>query len=205
MKLILTVFLVIAGFFAQAETNYEIKTSEGSFKIKTYDDRAEESSKNFKKYVEDKFYDGTIFHRVIPGFMVQGGGMTPDMTEKKTRPPIKNEAKNKVKNTRGTLAMARTGIVDSATSQFFVNLVDNEFLDHKSENQYGYAVFGEVTSGMDVIDKIAKLKTEDKSGHQNVPKKPVIIQSIKKVDSSNSDDSKPAKEEKKKKDSKKSN
>lgn len=181
IKALLTLVIAFSSVQVFSETAYEIKTSHGTIKIKTFDEQAEESSKNFAKYVEDKFYDGTIFHRVIPGFMIQGGGMTASMEEKKNRPPIKNEAKNKIKNTRGTLAMARTGVVDSATSQFFINLADNEFLNHKSEEQYGYAVFGEVTSGMDVVDKIAKEKTGDKNGHQNVPLKPVTIKSIKKL------------------------
>ena len=132
------------------------------------------------EYVNSKFYDGLVFHRVIPGFMIQGGGMTSDMKEKETRSPIKIESDNGLKNTRGTLAMARTQVPDSATSQFFINLVDNPFLDFKAKTVagYGYAVFGKVTKGMDVVDKIAKVQTGTKGFHQDVPLTPVTIKSI---------------------------
>ncbi len=179
--------VIFSGLISQAETAYEIKTSEGTIKVKTYDDKAPITSKNFKLYVEDKFYDDTIFHRVIPGFMIQGGGMKEDMSEKKTRAPIENEAKKDLKNKRGTLAMARTSEINSATSQFFINLVDNEFLDHKSTSQFGYAVFGEVTEGMDVVDKIAKVKTSNKGMHSDVPVKPVRILSVRLAETSKAD------------------
>ena len=133
------------------------------------------SAQNFQEYVDDGFFDGLIFHRVIPGFMIQGGGFEPGMKQKKVKAPIKNEATNGLKNKRGTLAMARTNVVDSATAQFFVNLVDNDFLDHAGPSNYGYAVFGKVTSGMDVIDQIAKVATTNRAGHQNVPAADVVI------------------------------
>ncbi len=139
---------------------------------------------NFLRYVDDKHFDGTIFHRVIPGFVIQGGGMEPGMNQKDTRDPIKNEATNGVKNLRGTLSMARTNDINSATSQFFVNLKDNDFLDHKpgSSSTYGYAVFGKVSEGMDVIDKIAKVKTGSRRGHQDVPLEDVVVTKAYRVD-----------------------
>lgn len=153
--------------------------SAGKIEVKLDNEKAPISTENFLKYVDDKFYDGTIFHRVIPSFMVQGGGMTPDMKEKTTRDSIKNEAKNGLSNKRGTLAMARTNVVDSASSQFFINVVDNERLDYKSDAQYGYAVFGEVTKGMDVVDKIKAVETAHKGEHDDVPVKTVLIKSMK--------------------------
>lgn len=137
------------------------------------------SARNFIDYVKDGFYDGTIFHRVIPNFMVQGGGMTPDMNEKKNKAPIKNEADNGLANKRGTIAMARTRVVDSATSQFFINLKDNDFLNHTAKNAdgYGYCVFGKVTEGMNVVDEIAKVKTGKAGFHSDVPLSTVQIQS----------------------------
>lgn len=152
-----------------------LTTSFGTIEIELFDNEAPISAENFRTYVENGHYDGTIFHRVIPGFMIQGGGMTPDMKEKKTRAPIKNEAKNGKKNQRGTLAMARTQDVDSATAQFFINLTDNTFLDHGLRD-FGYAVFGRVTKGMDVVDQIAKVKTGRKGPHDDVPVEPVTIQ-----------------------------
>ena len=151
------------------------ETSVGNFEVELFDKEAPISAKNFQDYVDDGFFDGVIFHRVIPGFMIQGGGFEPGMKQKKTKAPIKNEATNGKKNLRGTLAMARTNVVDSATAQFFVNLVDNDFLDHSGPANYGYAVFGQVTSGMDVIDKIAKVATTNRAGHQNVPAADVVI------------------------------
>lgn len=129
---------------------------------------------NFKQYVTDKFYDDTTFHRVIPGFMVQGGGFTADMNQKQTRPPVKNEADNGLRNLRGTIAMARTADKDSATSQFFINVADNAFLDH-GQRDFGYAVFGKVVNGMEVVDKISKVKTENIGPYQNVPSTPIKI------------------------------
>ncbi len=138
---------------------------------------------NFVDYVDQGFYNGTIFHRVIPGFMIQGGGFSRDMRQKATGAPIKNEADNGLKNTRGTLAMARTQAVDSATAQFFISVVDNGFLDHKdrSAQGFGYAVFGEVTEGMDVVDAIVNVPTGTWGSFQDVPKEPVVIESVKLV------------------------
>ncbi len=158
-----------------------ITTSLGQIKIKLDAKNAPISTENFLKYVGKKFYDKTIFHRVIDGFMIQGGGFTADMTEKPTLfPAINNEAKNGLSNKRGTIAMARTQDVNSATAQFYINVVDNAMLDHKGEDQFGYAVFGEITEGMDVIDKIKLVKTGNKGPHQNVPEKPIVIESIRK-------------------------
>ena len=156
----------------------EFKTSLGDFSIELFPTEAPISSENFQAYADAGFFDGTIFHRVIPGFMLQGGGFTADMQQKKTNDPIKNEATNGLKNKRGTLSMARTNDVNSATSQFFVNLVDNDFLDNKP-GSYGYAVFGKVVSGMDVIDTIAKTKTGRHGHHDDVPVAAVVVHSAK--------------------------
>jgi cyclophilin family peptidyl-prolyl cis-trans isomerase len=150
-----------------------LKTSKGDIKIELDKENAPISVDNFLTYVEDGFYDGTIFHRVIKNFMVQGGGFTPDMQQKPTNAQIKNEADNGLKNERGTIAMARTGVVDSATSQFFINHADNTFLDHGIKD-YGYAVFGKVVDGMDVVDVIAVVQT----GPGDVPNEHVVIESI---------------------------
>jgi peptidyl-prolyl cis-trans isomerase A (cyclophilin A)/peptidyl-prolyl cis-trans isomerase B (cyclophilin B) len=151
-----------------------IVTSQGDIVIELFDESAPISSENFKQYVNDGYFAETVFHRVIPNFMIQGGGMIADMTKKETRAPIKNEAANGENNVRGTLAMARTGEVDSATSQFFINLRDNAFLDH-SDRDFGYAVFGRVTDGMDVVDAIAAVNTGTVAGHQDVPLEAVTI------------------------------
>ena len=154
-----------------------ITTNKGNIEISLYEAEAPISSENFKQYVIDGFYKGTIFHRVIPNFMVQGGGMTDDMQSKQTRASIKNEAENGKKNLRGTLAMARTAEIDSASSQFFINLVDNQFLDN-GDRDFGYAVFAEVTSGMDVVDAIAATPTQMSNGHQDVPAETITIEDI---------------------------
>ena len=159
----------------------KIKTTSGDIEIKLYEEEAPISSENFKNYVKDGFFEGTIFHRVIPNFMVQGGGMTENMENKSTNAPIKNEANNGKKNLRGTLAMARTMEIDSATSQFFINLVDNSFLDH-GDRDFGYAVFGEVTDGMDIVDEIASSATGSKMGHQDVPTEPIMITEVSLID-----------------------
>jgi cyclophilin family peptidyl-prolyl cis-trans isomerase len=151
-----------------------IVTSHGDIVVELFEESAPISTENFKQYVADGFYAETVFHRVIPNFMIQGGGMTADMNRKDTRDPIENEAANGEKNARGTLAMARTGEVDSATSQFFINLRDNEFLDH-GDRDYGYAVFGRVSDGMDVVDAIAAVDTGMVAGHQDVPLEHVTI------------------------------
>jgi len=158
----------------------QIKTSMGDIDVELYEKLAPESVKNFLSYVDSKYYDGTIFHRIIDNFMIQGGGMTPDMQNKPTQAPIKNEAGNGLKNDRGTLAMARTSEIHSATSQFFINVVDNHFLNHTNETPqgFGYCVFGKVTSGMEIVDKMKGVKTTTKGFNQNVPVEPVTIISI---------------------------
>jgi peptidyl-prolyl cis-trans isomerase B (cyclophilin B) len=162
--------------------NITIETSLGTITAELYQEKAPLTVSNILAYVDEKFYDNTIFHRVIAGFMIQGGGFTKDMQQKTTKTPVKNEADNGLSNTRGTLAMARTMIVDSATCQFFINLEDRNStnLDFKSKTDmgWGYCVFGKVTEGMDVVDKIAKVETSFSGRHQNVPVEPVIIKSI---------------------------
>jgi len=157
-----------------------LQTNLGQITIELDAEKAPISTENFLTYVNEGFFTQTLFHRVIPGFMIQGGGFTVQMSQKKTNTPIKNEADNGLTNQRGTLAMARTQVVDSATSQFFINLADNDFLNHqgKTPHGYGYAVFGRVTEGMDVVDQIAQVKTGNFGNHQDVPKDPVMIQSV---------------------------
>jgi cyclophilin family peptidyl-prolyl cis-trans isomerase len=157
-----------------------VETSMGTITLELDDGKAPVTVANFVKYAQDGHYDSTIFHRVIDGFMIQGGGFTKDMNQKPTRDPIRNEAMNGLKNRRGTIAMARTMVVDSATSQFFINLVDNDFLDFRQPTQqgFGYAVFGRVTDGMSVVDAIAKVKTGFHGPHQNVPEESVVIKKI---------------------------
>lgn len=161
-----------------------IETSMGTITLELDDAKAPVTVKNFADYAAAGHYDDTIFHRVIDGFMIQGGGFTKTMNQKPTKDPIKNEAANGLKNARGTIAMARTMIVDSATSQFFINLVDNDFLDYRGPDPrvFGYAVFGKVTDGMDVVDKIAKVKTGNAGPHQNVPEEAVVIRKIRVTD-----------------------
>jgi peptidyl-prolyl cis-trans isomerase A (cyclophilin A) len=150
------------------------QTTLGDFTIELFSKEAPVTVENFERYVREEFFDGLIFHRVIPGFVIQGGGLTPDMSQKDNHPPIKNEATNGLKNERGSLSMARTNDINSATSQFFINLKDNEFLDHKP-GSYGYAVFAKVVDGMDVIDEIAAVKTGRRRGHDDVPVEDVTI------------------------------
>ena len=151
-----------------------IKTSHGDIAVELFDDKAPITCENFRRYATDGHYADTVFHRVIPNFMIQGGGMDENLSPKPTREPIKNEADNGESNTRGTLAMARTAVVDSATSQFFINLGDNDFLNHGSRD-FGYAVFGRVADGMDVVDAIAAVPTGSKADHQDVPLDAVTI------------------------------
>ena len=151
-----------------------IKTNHGDIGVELFEDKAPISCENFRQYATDGFFNGTIFHRVIPNFMIQGGGMDENLSSKATRDAIKNEADNGESNARGTLAMARTNVVDSATSQFFINLNDNDFLNHGTRD-FGYAVFGKVTSGMDVVDKIAAVETGNRGGHQDVPLEAVPV------------------------------
>ncbi|CDF85402.1 Peptidyl-prolyl cis-trans isomerase A [Pseudomonas knackmussii B13] len=157
-----------------------LSTTLGEIEVELDAAKAPISVNNFLAYVDKGFYNGTIFHRVIPGFMVQGGGFTENMQEKDTAAPIKNEADNGLVNERGTLAMARTSEVDSATSQFFINLTGNDFLDH-GQRDFGYAVFGKVVRGMGVVDQIAKVPTTNKGMYQNVPSEPVVILSAKRL------------------------
>jgi peptidyl-prolyl cis-trans isomerase B (cyclophilin B) len=181
--------MVTAGAARAANPVVLIETSMGNIKVELYEEKAPISVKNFLSYVDDKHYDGTIFHRIIGkenadrDFMIQGGGYDKDMKEKKTKPPIKNEAGNGLSNVRGTVAMARTSVPDSATSQFYINVGDNSFLDRaNSRDKVGYAVFGRVIEGMDVVDKIKAVKTGTKNGMGNVPNEPVVIKSIKRVE-----------------------
>jgi peptidyl-prolyl cis-trans isomerase B (cyclophilin B) len=158
----------------------DVQTSQGKFAVELWADRAPNTVENFLKYVDEKFFDGTIFHRVIKGFMIQGGGFTEKMDQKRASAPIANEAKADVKNARGTLAMARTNDPHSATAQFFINTVDNDFLNFTAANPrgFGYAVFGKVVEGMDVVDKIEKVSTTRQGGHDDVPTAAVVIQGI---------------------------
>lgn len=160
----------------------EFKTSKGTFTVQLFDKQAPISVENFYRYADEGFFDGTIFHRVIPNFMVQGGGLTEDLKNKKGHEPIQNEATNGLKNKRGTLSMARTNDVNSATSQFFINVVDNDFLDHKGASNYGYAVFARIDSGMDVVDAIVAVKTGSRSGYQDVPVEAVTIESVRRIE-----------------------
>ncbi len=156
------------------------ETSHGDFTVELYAEEAPETVANFLAYVDAEFFDGTIFHRIVPGFVIQGGGLDVDFANRETRDPIRNEAKNGLKNLRGTLSMARTSAIDSATSQFFVNLADNAFLDH-SARDFGYAVFGRVTDGMTVIDAIAKVPTGRRKGYQDAPLEDVVIKSARRI------------------------
>jgi cyclophilin family peptidyl-prolyl cis-trans isomerase len=179
-------FITVTALTLQAANpQVLLKTNKGDITIELFQDKAPISVKNFLSYTDEKFFDGTIFHRVIKGFMVQGGGMTADMHEKSAKPPIKNEAANGLKNKRGTLAMARTPEINSATCQFFINLVDNAFLDHQSNDpeKFGYAVFGKVIAGMDVVDAIAGVATGSKGEHQDVPREAVTILSVARLES----------------------
>ena len=159
----------------------QFETSHGNFTVELFAKDAPVTVANFLQYVDDGFFDGTIFHRIVPGFVIQGGGLTADFSQKDTRDPIKNEADNGVRNQRGTLSMARTNDINSATSQFFVNLTDNDFLDHRPGN-YGYAVFGRVTQGMDVVDKIAKVKTGRRKMYTDAPMEDVLIKSARRAE-----------------------
>ncbi|HIJ96377.1 MAG TPA: peptidyl-prolyl cis-trans isomerase [Desulfuromonadales bacterium] len=161
-----------------------LETSMGNISIELFKDKAPITVRNFLSYVKEGHYDGLIFHRVIKDFMVQGGGMTENMETKKTKFAIKNEATNGLKNTRGTLAMARTAMVDSATCQFFINTVDNAFLDHtgKQPDRFGYCVFGRVLEGMDVVDQMRAVKTGNKNGHSDVPLEPLFIKSARLIE-----------------------
>ncbi|MGO9377571.1 MAG: peptidylprolyl isomerase [Dissulfurispiraceae bacterium] len=179
----MTVWLIICGTAVMGGAADKtpvvlIKTSLGNIKIELMQKEAPITVKNFLSYVKAGFYNGTIFHRVIPGFMVQGGGFTPEMNTKQTEHPIENEAANGLRNDRGTVAMARTAAPDSATSQFFINLVNNDNLNRPMPDGYGYAVFGKVIDGMNAVDRIASVRTGVTMGFPNVPQTPVVIKSI---------------------------
>jgi len=183
LSLLIVVLLFVLPLMAFARENPKVlmKTTMGDITIELFKEKAPISVENFLSYVKEGFYNGLIFHRVIKDFMIQGGGYTAQMQEKETKAPIKNEAGNGLKNKRGTIAYARTPVVNSATAQFFINHVDNSFLDHKSNNpqEFGYAVFGKVVDGMDVVDKIANVKVHSlPNGMQNVPVKPVVMESV---------------------------
>jgi peptidyl-prolyl cis-trans isomerase A (cyclophilin A) len=180
--------LFLSGAAAAAEAGPAAKnpvvlmeTSMGNVKIQLDPQKAPVSVQNFLDYAGSGFYNGTVFHRVIPGFMIQGGGFTAELTQKKANAPIKNEAGNGLKNDRGTIAMARTMVVDSATAQFFINVANNGMLNHRDDSMqgYGYAVFGKVIEGMDVVDRIVKVKTGQQKGMGDVPETPVVIKSMK--------------------------
>ncbi len=176
------VFSVVAGTARAANPVVAVETNHGTFKIELFEDKAPGTVKNFLKYAEDKHYDGTIFHRVIPTFMIQGGGFEPGMKEKKSRDPIKNESSNGLSNLKGTIAMARTGEPNSATAQWYVNVKDNTFLDKaKAADGVGYCVFGRVIEGLDVVDKIKAVDTDTVKSFENVPTKDVVIKSVKVV------------------------
>ena len=182
LSLLIAIPLLMSSLsMAQNNPIILMETSKGTITIELWADKAPISVENFLRYTDSNFFNGMVFHRVIPGFMIQGGGFSPDMVQKSTYDAIKNEASASLPNSRGTLAMARTNVVDSATAQFFVNLVDNDNLNHTNETSrgFGYAVFGEVIEGMDVVDAIAKVATGTVKGYQNVPTEPIIITSAK--------------------------
>jgi len=176
--------MVAGGVQAADAPKVRIVTSLGAMEAELNADKAPKTVQNFLTYADTGFYKGTIFHRVIPGFMIQGGGFDARLDQKKTRAAIENEADNGLKNKRGTLAMARTTFPDSATAQFFINLSDNDFLDHRAKTQagWGYAVFGKIIKGMDVADKIAKVQTMRRGPHEAVPITPVVIKTVERID-----------------------
>jgi len=182
--LTLVALLMLVGFETSAAAeSVVVETSYGNITIELDSAKAPATVANFLAYVDAGFYDGTIFHRVIRDFMIQGGGFTADLVQKPAKPPVRNEAANGLKNMRGTIAMARTGVVDSATSQFFINLKDNSFLDHRTPNpkDFGYAVFGKVTVGMEVVDRIAASPTGVRNRLNDVPVETVTITSIRRL------------------------
>ena len=183
-SLVVALLLTFSSVVSAAENANPVvvmETNKGTVKIELWQDKTPITVANFLQYVDSAYYDGLIFHRVIPGFMIQGGGFSEDMVQKSTLAQIKNEATAELRNSRGTLAMARTQVVDSATSQFFINVVDNDFLNHTDETPrgFGYAVFGEVIDGMAIVDEIANVTTGNRGMFQDVPVEPVIILSIK--------------------------
>ncbi|OGA49204.1 MAG: peptidylprolyl isomerase [Betaproteobacteria bacterium RIFCSPLOWO2_12_FULL_62_13] len=178
LRTLVVVCSVLASFnLSAASPQVEIKTNVGAIVIELYPDKAPETVRNFLQYVQDGFYNGTIFHRVIDGFMIQGGGFTPDLNVKPTRNPVPIESNNGLRNEVGTIAMARTRDPNSATSQFFINVVNNDMLNYPNPDGHGYTVFGKVAKGMEAVEKIAKVATAPRPPHQNLPVKPVIIES----------------------------
>lgn len=191
MAMIVIPVLAMAGQCSATNSETEesqpvvlMETSLGIIKIELWPDRAPATVKNFLRYVDETFYDGTVFHRVISGFMIQGGGFTADMKRKETHEPIKNEASPQLKNDRGTIAMARTREIHSATSQFFINLVNNDFLNqrNKTSQGYGYTVFGRVIEGMNVVEEIGRVKTVNRGPYKDVPETPVVIKGVRRLD-----------------------
>lgn len=182
-RLLLSVTLLgLVGCRSAENPRVEIVTNKGTITVELFERQAPETVKNFLQYVDDKHYDGVIFHRVINGFMIQTGGFEPGMKERPTRPNIKNESGNGLRNERGTLAMARTGEPHSASAQFFINVSNNKFLDKEnSRDGWGYAVFGQVVGGMDVVDQIRRVSTTTAHGHENVPVDDVVIESVRRV------------------------
>jgi cyclophilin family peptidyl-prolyl cis-trans isomerase len=181
MRIIATALALLITFLpvpALAQSpQVELKTSQGVVTLELYPDRAPKTVENFLQYVREGFYNGTVFHRVIPNFMIQGGGFTPDMAQKPTRGPIINEAANGLRNNTGWVAMARTSDPHSASAQFFINVKDNDFLNHPGQSGWGYAVFGRVVGGMDIVNRIAAVPTANRGPHANVPVTPVVIES----------------------------
>ena len=182
MKYFLITILTLLSLnsFAKKNTYVVMETSMGTIEVKLFDESAPITVKNFLGYVDDKFFDGTIFHRVIDNFMVQGGGFDINLKKKSTKSPIKNEATNRISNTTGTLAMARTNVVDSATAQFFINVNDNAFLDHRGtgQSEFGYAVFGSVSKGMSIINQMKKVQTGRNGNLSDVPLKNIVIKKV---------------------------
>ena len=193
LKTVIACLALIASSLAGAAApQVELKTTMGTIVLELDPDRAPETVKNFQQYVQSGHYNGTVFHRVIPGFMIQGGGFTADLGHTPTRETIRNEANNGLKNAVGTIAMARTSDPHSATAQFFINVVDNPALDYR-EGNFGYAVFGKVVSGMDVVQSIATVPTAARPPHQNVPVKPVVIESARVLGAASKPGKKPSK------------
>ncbi len=182
--IVLSAVISLLSGFAIADTKVLMQTSMGDIEIELDSQNAPLTTKNFLEYVNEKFYDGLTFHRVIPGFMIQGGGADKELNFPQPHAPIKNEANNGLKNDRGTIAMARTSAIDSAANQFFINVVNNNYLNYQSPEVFGYAVFGKVIKGMDVVDQIVNVKTTRKGPHQNVPVEPVYIIKMTVVDES---------------------
>lgn len=181
LAFLFTIFLILTCLScSKTKTNVIMRTTMGEIHLELYDSEAPQTVKNFLFYADSGYYEGTIFHRVIPNFMIQGGGFTAEMTQKETRAPIKNEASNKISNTRGTIAMARINDPDSATSQFFINTKDNTFLDYRPGNP-GYCVFGKVTRGIEVVDAISAVPTHSEDFNHNVPDEPIIITRLERI------------------------